>query len=299
AVNGVIENNLNIQIPAINGWAIELYKKDDYMIKNEGDKLKKVIVSSPKIEYCQISDLRKHNIAEKANISDAFSQHNELKQLLTQSGARVIDIQELPEHPNSVFTRDTAVVTPQGFIKLRMGLPAREGEEQWMAEKLDSLKITQVYSIKYPGTVEGGDIILAGKVVFVGYSSRTNMDGINQLKQIFQQMDYEVQIAKIPSPYLHIGGAMSMIAPDTVLCCSGVFPENFFSGYKKIEVLPGNFISGNVITLGENEVIAHSDNRTVIKILKENNVKVHALNLTEFVKGTGGPSCLIMPVERG
>jgi len=36
----------------------------------------------------------------------------------------------------------------------------------------------------------------------------------------------------------------------------------------------------------------------VINRLEANGLIVHHLDLSEFAKGTGGPNCLIMPVER-
>ena len=37
-------------------------------------------------------------------------------------------------------------------------------------------------------------------------------------------------------------------------------------------------------------------NITTIEILKQKGYRVHSLDLSEFLKGTGGPSCLILPV---
>jgi N-dimethylarginine dimethylaminohydrolase len=102
----------------------------------------------------------------------------------------------------------------------------------------------------------------------------------------------------VPAPYLHLGGAMSMISPERVLCCREVFPDDFFRGFNKVEVSCNTFVSGNVICLGDNEVIADIANVEVIKELRRAKVIVHTIDLSEFVKGTGGPNCLIMPIER-
>jgi len=205
-----------------------------------------------------------------------------------------MSIPELPGHPNSVFTKDTAVYTPKGYIRLRMGLPSREGEEQWMAEVLDEIGIPCCGVIEPPGTAEGGDIILAEKVVFLGLSSRTNASGINQLAGILKPMGFEIRRMHLPSPFLHIGGTMTLVAPDTVLCVNEIFPDNFFNGFQQIRVPHAGFISGNVIPLGNNQVIADRSNRFAIKSLQNHKYHIHALNLSEFIKGTGGPSCLTL-----
>lgn len=268
------------------------------MLRNEGDKLSRVIVCSPSIEYFNYKNRVSHNITQSADKNKAIDQHNNLKSMLEKSGCEVIDVPELKSHPNSVFTRDACLCTPAGYIKLRMGLETRVGEEIWMSQILNSIQEPEYATIKEPGTVEGGDIILAGSVAFVGLSKRTNKDGVKQISRLLNALDYEVRTIPVPSPYLHIGGAMSLIGPKKVLCCKNIFPDNFFNGFNKIEVPFNTFVSGNVICVGNNEIIADISNMEVINKLKHNGIYVHTIDLSEFIKGTGGPSCLIMPVER-
>jgi len=268
------------------------------MLRNEGAILKRVLVCPPGKEYVTYDDPQAHNIVEPADLGRAQDQHARLRELLARYGAEVISVPELPGHPNSVFTRDPAVVTPEGFVELRMGLPTRRGEEAWLAEHLEKLGVPRASRIEPPGTLEGGDVILAGRVAFVGLSSRSNEEGVRQLKVLLARMGYEVRVAPVPSPYLHIGGAMSMVAPDRVLACAGVFPRGFFAGFDLIEVAPDDFVSGNVICLRPNEVIAEASNTAVAERLLRAGVEVHALDLSEFVKGSGGPTCLILPIAR-
>ena len=206
-------------------------------------------------------------------------------------------IPELPGHPNSLFTKDTAVCTPEGYIKLNMGLPSRGGEERWMAEVLDEIGIPCCGVIEPPGTVEGGDIILAGNIAFVGHSNRTNREGIRQISKIFESMKVEVRVHIVPHPFLHIGGTMTLVNPETVLCVSNLFPAQFFAGFQCIEVPDTGFISGNVIPLKNNHVIADQANLSACCALQSHGFTIQPLNLSEFIKGTGGPSCLILQVS--
>ncbi len=270
------------------------------MLRNEGDRLKRVVVSTPGKEYFNVENLDEHNITEKADRDLTIRQHDNLKKIMTDFGTDVIDVSELKGHPNSVFTRDAIVSTPFGYIKLRMGLQSRRGEEDWLTEKLDSMGEPFAGEIKEPGTVEGGDIILAGNTAFVGRSSRTNNEGIRQLTSLLNRMDYEVRVHEIPSGSLHIGGFMSMVGPDRLLFCRDKFPAGFFRGFDTVEVDWHGVSTGNVICLGNNEIIANaSENIPVIYELGNQGLTVHGLDLSEFRKGTGGPTCLIMPLERG
>jgi dimethylargininase len=269
------------------------------MLKNEGGKLTKVAVCTPGKEYFSVADLKSHNITEVPNAGRTLEQFTLIKSIIEKVGCDVIDIPELSGHPNSVFTRDVSLVTPQGYVKLRMGLESRRGEEEWMAGSLELLGEPCVGEVRAPGTVEGGDIILAGKVAFVGHSQRTNTEGVTQISKFLKNMDYKVKIHRMDFRYLHLGGAMSMIGLRRILCCRGVFPDSFFEGFDTVEVAHRGPSTGNVICLRENEVIANiAENAEAIRELEKKGVKVHAIDLSEFRKGTGGPTCLILPIER-
>ena len=270
------------------------------MVRNEGDRLKRVIVSTPGEAYFDVSTHRFNNIPELADRDRALRQHDTLKATMREFGAEVLDVPELPGHPNSVFPRDVALCVPDGHVKLRMGLEARRGEEAWMSAALDSLGNRCVGEIAAPGTVEGGDIILAGSVAFVGLSGRTNDEGARQLARLLVGMGYDVRTVPVARTYLHLGGVVSSIGPKRVLCCQDVFDAGLFRGFDTVVVEPTGPSSGNVICLGDNEVVANvAENEPVIREMERQGVYVHALDLSEFRKGGGGPTCLVLPVERG
>ena len=269
-----------------------------YGIRSEGERLEAVVLCEPRREYFCCDDRVRHNITSEAQPERALAQHNALVQLLRGRGACVLLIDELPAHPNSVFTRDTSVVTPGGYIKLRMGIQSRSGEEEWAAAYLDILGVSRAGEIFAPGTVEGGDVLLAGNVAFLGRSRRTNKEGQGQMGCLLEGMGYEVRCAEVPEPFLHLGGAMTVISPRHVLACSEIFSAAFFEGFEVIETKGRSFISGNVIALGAGEVIAESSNVDGCSLLKKAGFTVHECDLSEFVKGTGGPSCLILPIGR-
>ncbi len=266
---------------------------------NEGDVLRKVIVCPPETEYFLVDDLESHNITEIADRKKAMAQHRELQRKMEASGAEVAIVKELPGHPNSVFTRDTALCAGDGYVRLRMGLPTRRGEEVWMSRILESMGMASVGIIDPPGTVEGGDVILAGGVAFVGHSSRTNTSGAEQMREILRKLGYEVRITDVYPGHLHLGGAMSMLDTETVLHCKGEFPEGFFDGFREMAVECTDFVGANVISLGNGELIANSANPKLADMLTDAGFRVHTIDLNEFVKGSGGPTCLILPVRRG
>lgn len=268
------------------------------MVKSEGDGLRRVIICRPEKEYYRVDNLKTHNIQMVADRALALRQYGELKNHLEKSDCKVIEISELKNHPNSVFVRDAALVTPQGYIQLRMGLFSRQGEDRWMARILMDLGFQCIGKIRSPGTVEGGDVILAWPVAFIGQSERTNESGARQLSRILEAMGYEVRILALSSHHLHLGGVMSLVGPRTVLCACDHVPPAFFEGFKVIPIPDESPTSGNVICLGRKKVIVEKSNKAAKKALKEAGFTVFELDLSEFIKGSGGPTCLILPIER-
>jgi dimethylargininase len=268
------------------------------MLRNEGDRLTRVVVCTPRVEYFDVDDLERHNIAQRADRGLAIRQHDELKSCIMGFGSQVIDVPELAGHPNSVFTRDTALSTPNGYIRLRLGLATRQGEGEWMSRVLDGIGETCVGEIRAPGTVEGGDVVLAGSVAFVGRSIRTNAEGVAQLTALLKDMDYEVRVVDLPDYVLHLDKAMMVVGPGRILFCGDLVPRDLIAGFGPVEITYGGRVTANIICLGDDEVIVERSNREAIERLDALGLVVHALDLSEFVKGTGGPNCLIMPVER-
>ena len=60
------------------------------MLKNEGDRLKRVIVCSPITEYFSVDNGKKHNIPEIADMATAVKQHKQLRNTLKKFGAEKV-----------------------------------------------------------------------------------------------------------------------------------------------------------------------------------------------------------------
>jgi N-dimethylarginine dimethylaminohydrolase len=91
---------------------------------------------------------------------------------------------------------------------------------------------------------------------------------------------------------------MSVVGPETVVCCRRIFPKGFFAGFEVIGIPCPEATSANVIALGNNRVIVEKGSPVAAGTLRKAGFHVRLLDLSEFVKGRGGPTCLIMPVVR-
>ncbi len=221
-----------------------------------------------------------------------------LRHLLVQAGITVISEPPLTGHPFSMWVRDTAFCTPVGFVWLRMGTAAREAESDWMGEILRREKVLRIGVIQVPGRVEGGDVLLAGDIAFVGRSARTNAEGAAQIRHILEHLGYAVRETYVPAPYLHLNDALGVISPHRLLACTEVFPEELFHGFDVIMVAPapGQLAAANLLALNENEVVVELSNRTAVEALRDAEIRVHAVALPELGMSPGGPGSLVLPV---
>ncbi len=266
-------------------------------IFSDGWTLKITIVVPPEREYFAVDDLKRHNIKMPANVTRAKEQHLLLRNTLRDEGVKVVEIAELKGHPNSVFAMDTSLSLGDSFIILRMGLESRRGEETWMAKILSDMGLEEIGRVVAPGTAEGGDLIPAYPYFFIGRSSRTNDEGVRQISKIVENYGYETIKIKVPEPHLHLGGAMSLVDGHIILACNNLeIPQ--IGEFNILRVRCKTFISGNVINLGKERVILEKRNYEVRKILEQWGFRTIPLDLSEFVKGSGGPSCLVLPVLR-
>jgi dimethylargininase len=168
-----------------------------------------------------------------------------------------------------------------------------------MADALKANGEECIGEIIAPGTVEGGDVVLAGNVAFIGRSIRTNQDGIKQLSGLLAEMGYEIRIIVLPDTILHLDKVLMVLGSRQVLYCKELVTQKQIEGFKGLGISCGGDTTANIICLGDQELIINRSNAKVAECLGRKGYTVHNLDLSEFAKGMGGPNCLIMPVKRG
>ena len=109
-------------------------------------------------------------------------QHDAYCKQLTSLGVKLIRLEPLAGFPDAYFVEDTAVVTPEVAVVTRPGAHQRQGETDSIAEILKEYR--PLKRIHPPGTLEGGDVMMIGRRVFIGISGRTNQEGADQLIRI-------------------------------------------------------------------------------------------------------------------
>jgi len=119
----------------------------------------------------------------------AKRQHAAYIATLEAAGINVTVLPEEPDMPDSCFVEDTAIVLDEVAVICRPGAASRVPEVKSIERALATVR--QVHNIVSPGTLEGGDVLRMGKTLYIGMSSRTNLEGIRQCREIIRQHGYE------------------------------------------------------------------------------------------------------------
>jgi dimethylargininase len=141
---------------------------------------------SPAITRCELT----HREREPIDLDAARRQHAAYEECLRDAGCRVERLPAGPDMPDSVFIEDTALVVDEAAIVTRPGAPSRRIETAAVAGVL--ARYRPVHQMASPGTADGGDVLIAGRRVFVGRSTRTNQAGIDEMRDVLGPHGYEV-----------------------------------------------------------------------------------------------------------
>jgi N-dimethylarginine dimethylaminohydrolase len=213
---------------------------------------------------------------------------------------------------DSIYTHDAGIATSKGIIICNMGKKARKNEPKALKNFLFHNNISVVGEIKYPGIIEGGDIIWINKrTIAVGEGYRTNKEGIQQLKDILgNEID---DIIPVPLPHwlgpkscLHLMSNVSPIDHNLFLIYPRLLPTRFIEFLKSLNIKLINVpdeeyesMACNVLSLAPKKCIMMSGNPTTQTLLESNNVEVSTYDGSEIsLKGAGGPTCLTRPIYR-
>src|SRR5260221_1720587 len=125
---------------------------------------------SPAMGACELT----HQARVPIDFDLARAQHRAYEQALRDAGYLVDHLEGGVDLPDSVFVEDIAVVFDELAIITRPGAPSRRPEVTVITRALDRLR--KLHFIVPPGTLDGGDVLVVGRRVFAGISTRTNHD---------------------------------------------------------------------------------------------------------------------------
>jgi dimethylargininase len=233
---------------------------------------------------CELEHLARQTI----DVELAIRQHAAYERCLTQFGAIIARAPAIPDLPDAVFVEDPALVFNEIAVITRMRSEVRRRESESLAEVLRQYR--EVAAINGPATLEGGDVLIVGRKVFVGISNRTTVEGAKQLSAILAPFDYAVQTVAVRG-CLHIKTACCHLGGDTLLANPDWIDLEPFRGFEILKTPSAEPFASNVIAVGEGVLLPNCFPATRF-LLEQRRWKVMPVDISEFHKAEAGLICM-------
>ncbi|MBT8039199.1 MAG: dimethylarginine dimethylaminohydrolase [Xanthomonadales bacterium] len=208
-----------------------------------GYRFERAIVRRP--GRCVVDGLRAEDRGSPDHAS-YLEEHAVYVRALEQAGLDVVTLPALDDYPDSVFVEDTALVLPEGVIALNPGAPTRRGEALVMEADCRRLGL-ETHWLSGRGTLDGGDVLVTGREILIGLSTRSNPEGFIALDELLTAFGYTVRAVRTPPGVLHFKSDCSLLGPDTVLATRRLAETDCFTAYRVIEVPRGEEAAANCI----------------------------------------------------
>ena len=244
---------------------------------------------SPALARCELTHLTRVPI----DVALAEAQHANYVEALAEAGCRVERLPTASDLPDSVFIEDIAIVFDELAIITRPGAESRRGETPVVADAV--ARYREVRRIEAPGTIDGGDVLVCGRQVFVGESTRTNAAAIEQMRGILGPFGYTVCPLRVGG-YLHLKSAVTLVAERLLLANPAWIDGDAFRGYKIVGVAAGEPAAANALGLRDRVILPAAFPRTAER-LRAHGLTVTPVDVGELAKAEGGVTCCSLIVN--
>jgi dimethylargininase len=235
---------------------------------------------SPTIGDCELTYLER----EAIDVARACEQHRAYEACLAELGVHVISLPAESQYPDAVFVEDPCVVLDEIAVMTRLGALSRRGEAESLARALEPYR--SLRWLREPATLDGGDVMLAGKTLFVGVTSRSNAPGIAQLAAEVEPFGYSVRPVVVRG-CLHLKSACSYIG-GAVLVHRPWVDETAFAGLQLVDV--PEECGANVLMAEDTVLVSAAAPRTA-ELLRGMGRQVRLLDNSELMKAEGALTC--------
>lgn len=244
---------------------------------------------SPSIDRCELTSLERIPV----DLPRAIAQHHNYEETLKSLGVKVLPLPAAPHLPDAVFVEDAAVVLDECAIITRPGADSRKPETGSVAQALAAYRI--LYSIQAPGTLDGGDVLVAGRNIWVGLSTRSNQPAIDQIQTYLEPYGYIVRGLAVHG-CLHLKSAVTRLAEDTLLINPAWVDKADFQGMKFIEVDPSEPYAANALLVGETVLYQPAYPKTRLR-LEAAGIHPLLVDQSELAKAEGALTCCSLIFE--
>lgn len=246
----------------------------------------KAIVKTP----CKnmVNGLTSANLG-KPNYDLALEQHQKYIEALQVCGVDVIVLEADENYPDSTFVEDAALLTALCAVITNPGALSRKSEIIAISQTVKKI-YSSVEAIETPGTLEAGDVMMAGNHFYIGLSERTNQIGADQLISILSKYGFTGSKVTLDN-VLHLKSGASYIENNNLLATNTFINKPEFQKYNLILVEDDESYAANSLWINGKVLVPKGFPKTKKKIEHLGNGTIE-VDVSEFRKLDGGLSCL-------
>jgi dimethylargininase len=238
---------------------------------------------SAALAACELTHLERVPI----DIERARAQHRAYEEALIEAGYLVERLDTSALMPDSVFVEDIAIVFDELAVVTRPGAESRRTETPAVAEALAAYR--RLHVIQPPGTLDGGDVLVVGRTVVVGRSSRTNEAGVVQLRHLLEPLGYAV-LDTVVRGCLHLKSAVTWLGDNTLLANPDWIDAAAFDRFPIVEVDRSEPAAANALRLHDRVIFSSSFPRTAER-LAQAGCRLRLVDASELAKAEGALTC--------
>ncbi len=219
----------------------------------------------------------------------ALVQHQNYISALKSCGVNVHILESDERYPDSTFIEDVALLTPVCAILTRPGALSRRGEVAGLEEVLLEY-FSDIEQINSPGTVEAGDIMMAGSHYYIGLSERTNRAGAEQMIAILERYGLTGSMIELQE-VLHLKTGVAYLENNNLVACGEFIRHPEFNSYNILEISTEESYAANCIWVN-NKILIPQGYPMSLETIQSAGYEVLEIDVSEFRKLDGGLSCL-------
>jgi len=182
---------------------------------------------------------------------------------------------------------DAAFIIPEAAVITRPGADSRKAETESVARALKPYR--ELLYIQEPATVDGGDILVLDKEIYVGISTRSNQAAVDQINALTGKYGYHARGVELRD-CLHLKSAVTRVDGNTLLINRNWVDPHQFAGFEMIDIDPSEPFAANCLLIN-GEIIFPSSFPKTRKILEERGHCVRTVKVDELAKAEGAVTC--------
>ncbi len=221
--------------------------------------------------------------------NNALIQHQSYIDALRECGLQVMVLEADEKYPDSTFIEDAALLTSHCAIITNPGALSRKGEIFEIKKAVNKF-YSDIEEVEVPGTVEAGDIMMAGSHFYIGISERTNESGAKQVIQILDKYGLSGSTVKLEK-VLHLKTGLAYLEKNNLVISGEFLDEPEFDKFNKIEIPEDESYAANCIWINDKVIIPTGYPVTKQRIFNAGYFVIET-DVSEFQKLNGGLSCL-------